>query len=1259
MEAPPTMDSQGLKEMEDRKRWPLTLTLRVASAALALAIVGFAAYGQQNSNGNLSPRARVTTSSVDEGTNAESLVAADTNSTHWAAKDGTDPAGTWVELDWPDLISFREIVIRQEESPKLSHVALEIRGPEGKWRTLQSMGDRKQLLPRVILAQFSPQNTTGVRLSRFAGRVNLSRIEVYNRIDPPVVRMGSDLRNHILGVVTDGFGTRPFSNVRVDLQGFSGGKPWEASVQTDERGIFAVDLPVGLEGNVHAVAHLPDGSAPEQTILAGDLAPGLSLPDESTQSARLDGSWRFKPDPESDFYRADFSDSQWKQIRVPSHWTMEGFESQTGTGGYRRHFEIPVEYRDRRIKLVFDGVYSGAEVWLNGNQVGSHDGGFAPFELDITREAKIGGDNVLAVLVREDTLSSRLDHMSYYANFPLAGIIRSVRLLSLPDLHVRRFHVQTTFDANYRDASLQLDLSVENESNHEIQDARFTFSLEDFEGHSVPLFSDLSEFRISPWSRLERHLTFHVTAPQHWEAEHPRLYILHAELSGGPNGHEQLSRQLGFREVQIRGTELLINGVPIKLRGADHYESDPLMGRVAFFDLTKKDLSMMKEANLDAIRTSTFPAVEDLYDLADQMGFYIEEEGPFCWVDESSDLRYLPTFVQRTAEMLDRDRSHPSVIYWSVGNESTWGPDFEAAHEFLRVHDASRPVSAGQSATLELDTMHNPITLARMEERKNVKVPIIWDESFCIFQGDIWGDTKEMWLDPGDRDYYIEPLIPVWDAVQSSANVQGAMIWAWVDDIFLVPGRDSEYGRGSVVPPFHALDGIYRMPGRGIVGDAPWGIVDGWRRKKPEFWHVKMLMSPIHFHERDLPNWVPGSPAIFKVDNRYEYTNLSELTLEWSTNEQHGTMHPDIRPRSTGTISIPVGSQTKAGDALMIRFVDSNGRMVIPQEMRLGVATAPTKLPEVKHLPIQYRHEPFWLGGPMDRFIGEDFEIAFDGANGRIRRALVNRHSVLYETPKLHVLPIGATEPEFPLLETWRLIKPLKVHPLADGYEVVETGTYRDFSGEMRFRISPDGGLRVSYEFTYTGHDVRAREIGLQFGVPLWCDRLEWKRKGEWTVYPEDHIGRNEGIAMAHAPGPQAVPPMQAFALDDTPLGTNDFRSTKRNFVYATLTDKEGYGIGIEAVGSQHLRAMVNTDLVQVNVNDWFGGVAAVAYGEWWQNYGTGHQILPDDPNQGNSQNRLSGSVQLYLLSPLNSAAWLRAERASTITPRAGVAAAP
>lgn len=1225
---------------------------RIARIVLVVAFLATPLIAQETPSGNLALTARATASSSSEDTKPENINDGDIAHSQWNQKDGTSSANTSLELDWPSPVQFQEVVIRQDGDPKLTHVELEARDANGRWQPLQSIGDSQHLLTRLLLAQFTPQNTSGLRLVHFAGHVSINEVEVYNRIDPPVIALGSDLLNHIIGVITDGFGTRPFVSVAVQLQGMAGGKPWHGSGETDENGMFEIEMPVGLEGNVTATAQIPGGGSAEQIMHPGDLTPGLSLPDDTAPQVNLDGTWRFKPDPASDFAQSNLSDADWKNITVPAHWTIESFDSATGVGAYRRHFQIPPSFHGHRVKLLFEGVYSGAEVFVNGERVGSHEGGFAPFEIDITSAAHVGGDNLLAVLVRETTLSSHLDDMSHYANFPLTGIFRPVLLFGLPEVHVRRFHVQTVFDSNYKDAALSLDLSVENESGREISGVPLVLSLKDPAGNLVPLNNDRLNVTLGPWSRLEKRIQFQVSNPKHWEAEHPLLYTLSAKLSGA-GVSEIVSRRVGFRQVEIRGTQFLINGVPVKLRGTGYFEAAPLAGRVVAPDVLRRDLEMMKEANLDAFRTEVILPIEQLYDDADEMGFYVEAESPFCWVDESSDLRYLPTFVQRTAEVLDRDRSHPSVIYWSVGNESSWGPDFEAAHQFVKKHDHTRPTSAGQSATLELDTMHNPITLARMKQREDVKVPIIWDESFCVFQGDLWGDTREMWLDPGDRDYYIAPLVDVWDALQSSKNVQGSMIWAWVDDIFLVPGRDSEYGRGSIGRPEHALDGIYHIAGRGIVGDAPWGLVDGWRRKKPEFWHIKMLMSPVHLQQRDLPAWTPGEIAKLTVDNRYEFTNLSELTLEWSIDRQKGILHPDIAPHTSGQISVPVAPQTKLGDVLSLRFVDPKGQLVAPYRIQLGVASLAMSEQTPKQGSLRYLREGHWLGGPMERFIGANFEIAFDGSNGRIRRALIDRHSVLYATPKLHVLPIVSTLDESPVFETWRLTRPLDIHPVGDDYEVIETGAYRDFAGELRFLISPQGSLRVSYDFTYTGTDARAREVGLQFGVPLWCDKLQWRRVGEWSVYPDDHIGRNDGVAMAHDSGVQSVPPTQPFAQDDTPLGTNDFRSTKRNFVFASLTDKEGYGVGIEALGSQHLRASVDPDLIEVNVNDWFGGVAAAAWGEWWQNYGQGRDLRPDDPNEGVAHNKVSGSMQLYLLSPENSAAWLKKMQAIPTVTRA------
>lgn len=1244
MMSPLTGRRNGLAALQVYECVPVSILVMLKSmlrgiprlAHIAFMILSVAAAAQQVQNGNLAPSAQVIASSSSEDTKADNLTDGDIARTHWTAKEGADPSATWVELHWSTSVEFQEVVIRQESEPRLSHVQLEMIDASGNWHVFQSVGDSLHLLPRNVFFQFEKQSARALRISGFQGAVSLNEIEVYNRRDAPVLELGSDLLNHIVGVVTDAFGSRPFPNCKVTLDGTAGGKQWNQSSETDENGVFKVEMPVGLDGFITTSALLPDGTEITRRIASGDFSAGLSALDKNSPAIDLTGTWLFKPNPDEHFAEPQLPDTHWKTIRVPSHWIMEGYNAETGTAAYRRHVRIPATFQNQRIKLIFDGVYSGAEVWLNGKRCGYHEGGFAPFEIDVTEAAKIGADNLLAVLVTENTLSSHFDDMSHYADFPLSGIFRNVHLVAIPKTHVRRLHATTTFDPQYKDATVSVDFSVENESDA-AGDEELALEVTDPEGHS--LAPRRIRFSLAGWSRQERKVSIPVTNPEHWEAEHPVLYTLSAKLVERGRTIETVTRRIGFRQVEVRGTVLLINGRPVKLRGVAYYEADPLRGRVITPAISQHDLEMMKEANLDAFRTEVILPAEELYDQADSMGFYVEAESPFCWVDESSDLRYLPLFIQRAAEILDRDRSHPSVIIWSLANESTWGPDFEAAYRFVKNNDPSRPLSAGQSARLDLDTMHNPISLERMREREDVPVPIIWDESFCIFQGHLWGDTREMWLDPGDRDYYIAPLIDIWDAVQTSKNVQGSMIWAWVDDIFLVPGRDSEYGRSGIGRPEHPLDSIYHMPGRGIVGDAPWGIVDGWRRKKPEFWHVKMLMSPVHMRERDLPNWKAGSPATFTVDNRFDFTNLSGVSLEWSIGSYHGVLHPDVAPHASKLISLALPSEIKPGDYLSLNWVSSGGQLIAPFRLRLGIPSEVGRKAD-RHSPLRHVHESLWLEGPIERFVGDDFEIAFDASSGVIRRALVNGHSVLYGMPKLHVLPIQETLNELPELESWRMLRPLEVRAIGDSYEIVEMGTYREFAGELRFRISPDGSVTIRYDFTYTGPDLRARETGLQFGVPLWCDQLQWKRAGEWSVYPDDHIGRNDGSAMAHAAGAQPVPPTQAFALDDTPLGTNDFRSTKRNFVFASLTDKDGYGVGIQAVGSQHLRASVDLDMIEVNVNDWFGGVAAVAWGEWWQNYGQGRELRSDDPNQGIAHNHLGGTVQLQLLSPENITGW-------------------
>lgn len=1155
---------------------------------------------------NLARTARVAASDATLG-NPAAHAADGLAGTYWESPEGV----AWIELGWSGNVHARELVIHrivaEEGTADLTSARVET-FENGAWKTALSLGDGKSPLPLIIHARLPGIEVTRLRLAGLASHARIREVEVYAGLDPPWLDVRGDAKGNIIGVLTDAFGAAGL-RATVQVSGSAGGKSWSQSAPTGPWGEFTLAMPAGTAGRVEFSASA-DGQSITRTVDAGDIHQGLVPRPEGGFTLSLDGKWRFRPDPPEDFAGAGFSDGSWSEIGVPSHWAMQGFEARSGCAGYRKRIRIPAAWRGRRIRVAFDGVYSGAEVWWNGQRAGSHLGGATPFELDVSDKALPGAENVLAVRVKEQSMASELDHMSMYADFPLAGIFRSVRVFAVPKLHAAR--VQSHSEG----ATLVADVSVVNESST-AAGAALQLRLLDAE-NGVAAESERISLDLAPWSAVNRRVRLPVAAPRQWNAEHPNLYTLETVLWRGGDAIERVTRKAGFRETRIRGTQLLINGVPVKLKGACHHDSHPLMGRAVTPALERQDLELIKEANLDSVRTSHYPPLPELLDIADELGLYVEEEASFCWVSNAADLRYGALARQLTAEMVERDRSHPSVAYWSAGNESDWGPALDMGEREIRNSDPSRPVIGSWSRHFDMTVRHNPITVAEIRKLENNDRPVMWDESLCIFQG-IFGDADELWRDPGVRDYYVAPLVDVWEALWRSKVVQGSFIWAWSDDLFLAPGRASEYGRHYTEG--HGLDRTYHQPGRGLVGDAPWGVVDGWRRKKPEFWHVKELHSPVRIGSRQLPG---ARPLRVPVENRYFFTNLSELQMQWTIAGRTGAVRASIAPQTSGTVVLPVDFEVPAGSMLDLQFW--NGKRLV-ERSRIQIGEAPVARDPPKSAGALRRIHQELLSDTNPRIVGDGFEAAFSDYRGLLRYALAGGEMALYEQPQIHVLPARPSPGAFPRVETWQLDRPAEIQDRDGVMNIVLQGHYTNLVGSYGIRIAPEGSLRVSYNFAYTGPDLSAREIGFRFAVPLATDRLSWTRRGEWSWYPEDHIGALSGSVRAHSGRPAISPPGWPYGEDDTPMGTNAFRSTKRNFLDAALEDDSGRGVGIRSDGSQHLRASVESDRIAVFVNDWFGGTSARA-GEWTENYGEGRLLRTGD--------RISGTLNLLLLGEPN-----------------------
>jgi beta-galactosidase len=1131
--------------------------------------------------------------------------------TRWSGVPG-HTSGVWFELDWEEPVRVAEIVIEQFDA----YVAeLDIRvwdAAKADWQTVRHLGRPGAKLPRVIVVEFPAERTARLRLADISGGPSFNEVEVYAEPLPRrlSVQAASDLNGNILGIVTDQWGSSPVAGAHVALHGRGKLGDWRGSAATDEKGLFTVPMPLGLEGKVVAV--VTAAVSPDKNVTttlnweAADFQYGLTPRSYGSPVTPLDGDWRFAPDPPDGFWRPEFEDTTWSDIAVPSHWEMRGFRSLDGLGGYRRWFSSPPG--PGRLILRFDGVYSGAEVWVNGRRLAYHEGGATPFETDIT-DAVLPVRNLLAVRIAEHTRTSDLlDKMSQYADFPLAGIMRRVYLFRVPEAHIGALAVTTRLEPGSADATMTGRLAVLNKAVGVLRDASVRFRLTGEDGADVPFEASPVPVSVGTWQRSDVDFTVRATAPRVWDAEHPNLYHLIIELEAGGRVLQALDQRIGFRQTRIVGTDILINGRPVKFRGTCHHDTHPLLGRAITPELARLDLRLMKEANLNAVRTSHYPPIPELLDAADELGLYVEDEAPFCWVGVSDDLNFTPRIIQLTAELVTRDRNHPSVFMWSLCNESGFGYGFARSHEWVLAADPDRPTGAATSAWLEIATLHNPIAVSRIEENEKLDKPLLFDESLCIFQG-IFGDVAEMWVDPGVRDYYVTPLPEIYDTFMKSRVTQGSFIWCWADDIFRVPNRGLEYGRGATLCQF--LTEQYAVPGKGLVGDAPWGVVDGWRRPKPEFWIIKKLHSPVKIPEKPLPQRASGEPIRVAVENQYDFTDLSELKIGWKVGGEAGEIRASVPPRSSGELAIPVGRPPRPGELLELTFSHPNGLLVDAYRLPFGrECVADPPLRNTGSGPLVLRQEDR-LAGIATHVIGEEFELAFDNESGRLRRGVAFGMPLLLELPSLHVLPTASPLTPLPDRLSWKL-GAMEVKRDGENVRVTVKGGYDRFAGGYEILITPAGEVTVLADFEYSGDELRVRETGLRLSVPRSADFLRWLRRSEWSVYPPDHIGRPAGSARAVAQHSAELPPTWAWAQDNAPMGSNDFRGTKRNIIWAALGYPAGPAVLVLADGGQHARAALETDRISLHLNGWFGGTNA-GWQEWEHNYGKGKLLKKGD----------------------------------------------
>ena len=385
----------------------------------------------------------------------------------------------------------------------------------------------------------------------------------------------------------------------------------------------------------------------------------------------------------------DFSISHSRRehkIKVPREWEMQGFKVNEGeTALYKRMLSIPEDWRGKRIILRFEGVSSHAVVKVNGKIVVEHDDGFVPFNTDIT-DALQNSNNVLIVEVQSRTISDILACTSQYAVHTVGGILRDVVIMAVPEEHITNLSVVTTFDKQYKTATLSLNYNLSETAVGSI----LQYTLRDKQGKIV--FQEKTSNPSFQKTRLN---------VRQWNPEHPYLYELTTELLENGKAVQAIKQKIGFRQVEINGARLFVNGKPVKLHGVNRHSVHPLTGRSIGAALDVQDAILFREANCNFIRTSHYPATEAFLDACDSLGLFVEDESSLCWIQhhaspiwkkwDYNDERFLPFMLQANIEKVIAHRNHPSVIMWSLGNESAWSPLWATVNEAGKQLDPTRP----------------------------------------------------------------------------------------------------------------------------------------------------------------------------------------------------------------------------------------------------------------------------------------------------------------------------------------------------------------------------------------------------------------------------------------------------------------------------------------------------------------------------------------------------------------------------------------
>jgi beta-galactosidase/evolved beta-galactosidase subunit alpha len=867
----------------------------------------------------------------------------------------------------------------------------------------------------------------------------------------------------------------------------------------------------------------------------------------STRFKLLDGTWKFHFDAApalapQQFMQSDCDVADWDDLPVPSCWQMEGYgrphytnviypfplnppyvPTDNPTGSYVHFFNVPAEWDGMQVVLRFDGVDSYFEVWVNGKEVGLSKGSRLPAEFDVTSLVK-KGENRLAVRVLQWSDASYLEDQDMWY---FSGIFRNVSLLARPKAHVEDLFIQTRFDADYANAALSVALKL----SEEALGGSVELELVDHAGRRVAIAKAAADS-----TSLETALE--LQRPRKWSAEDPYLHTLLVTLRDAAGQViEVVPQRVGVRQVELKKGNILINGVDVKFKGVNRHEHHPDLGRTIPLEAMIEDLVLMKRHNINAIRTSHYPDDPRFYNLCDEYGLHVLDECDlethgFDYAKEMPTAMDNPEWegavVDRMVRMVQRDKNHPCVVIWSLGNESQFGCNHKAMAEAARAIDQARPIHYEGDSYVTLSDLvcyMYPSVAAVNQIGQGVEVTEHWTklkpEQYAHKPCLLCEYAPAMGNGPGHLTEY-------WQAFYTYKRLQGAFLWEWCD---------------------HALrnfteDGIEYWAYGGDYGDEPNdgsdcinGLVLADRTPAPSLGEYKKVLEPVQVEAIDL------AAGKVRLVSRMDFSSVDHLRASWSLFEDGALIQtgalvlPVLPPRGTAEIQVPfedVPAKPFAERVLRLSFTLAEetkwaeaGYEVAWSQFELPApqASQPSGMPALK-VPIDLDEDDNEIV-----LSGEGFTLAFDKLHAVITSWEVDGAEILERGPRLNFWR-APTDHDRNIARKWRSagidalqhrVESVRVERLSADAVRIEAKVCiappihsRKIDSRYVYTVLGDGRVILDVSGEPTGEWPESLpRIGLQLRLPVSVEAVEWYGRGPDETYPDSKQAGKIGVWWA------------------------------------------------------------------------------------------------------------------------------------------------